>query len=166
MKTALGLPILAAATLAFAACQSRPSPSAQFTAADEAEVRALFDSTVKRVNAGDWTNWAGEFTDSAVFHPSNAKARLGRPAILAFGQAFPPIEKFSMWDVHVSGEGNLAYGTSAVEIKIKGAPTDTAKQLVVFRRSPAGRWEVAAVSINSDLPPAPASPAAAAAAKK
>ena len=66
-----------------------------------------------------------------------------------------------MWDVQVSGEGNLAYGTSAVGMKVKGARADTAKQLVVFRRSLAGRWEIVAVSVNSDLPPAPAPPVAA-----
>ena len=161
MKTALGLAILSTATLAFTACQSRTSPSAEFTAADEAEVRALFDSTVTRINAGNWTSWAGEFADSAVFQPSNAKALHGRPAILVYGQTFPPIERISMWDVRVQGEGNLAYGTSAAGIKVKGAPADTLKQLVVFRRSPAGRWEVVAVSVNSDLPPAPTSPVAA-----
>jgi ketosteroid isomerase-like protein len=158
MKTALGLAILAAAALAFTGCSS---PSAQFTAADEAEVRALFDSTVKRVSAGDRTSWAGEFTDSAVFQPSNAKVLHGRAAILAFGQAFPPVEQFSMWDVQVWGEGNLAYGISALAIKVKDAPADTSKQLVVFRRSPAGRWEVAAASVNSDLAPAAAPPAGA-----
>ena len=156
MKTALGLAILSAATLAFTACQSRSSASAEFTAADEAEVRALFDSTAARINAGNWISWAGEFTDSAVFQPSNAKALHGRPAILAYGQGFPPIEQISMWDVQVRGEGNLAYGTSAAGMKVKGARADTLKQLVVFRRSPAGRWEVVAVSVNSDLPPAPA----------
>lgn len=158
MKAALGLAVLIAATLELTACQS---PSAQFTAADEAEVRALFDSTVKRVSAGDWTSWAGEFTDSAVFQPSNGKALHGRAAILAYGQGFPPIEQFSMSDVQVWGEGNLAYGTSGITIKVKGAPADTSKQLTVFRRSTAGRWEVAAVSVNSDLPPASMPPVAA-----
>jgi ketosteroid isomerase-like protein len=57
-----------------------------------------------------------------------------------------------MSDVRVWGEGNLAYGTSAMAMKLKDAPADTAKQLVVFRRSSAGRWEVAAASFNSDLP--------------
>jgi ketosteroid isomerase-like protein len=159
MKTALRLAMVSAATLSFTACQSRPSP-AQFTAADEAEVRAVLDSALKNINDGDWTSWAGRFADSAVMQPSNAKALHGRAAILAFGQAFPPIEQFRTWDVNVRGEGNLAYVTSAVEIKLKGAPPDTAKQLVVLRRSPAGRWEGVAVSLNSDLPPVPVSPVA------
>lgn len=161
MKTSLRLAILSTATLAITACQSPSSQSAQFTTADEAEVRALFDSTVTRISAGNWTSWSEEFADSAVMHQSNAKAFHGRPAILAFGQAFPPVEQFSMWDVQVRGEGNLAYGTSAVGMKVKGAPGDTLKQLVVFQRSPAGPWEVVAVSVTSDLPPAPAPPVAA-----
>jgi ketosteroid isomerase-like protein len=157
MKTELHVALLTAAVLAFTACQS---PSAQFTAADEAEVRALFDSTEKHVSAGAITSWAGQFTDNAIYQPPNAKEVNGRPAILAFGQGFPPVE-VSMSEVHVWGEGNLAYGTSAIAFKIKDGPSDTLKQLVVFRRAPAGRWEVAAVSVNSDLPPATAPPVAA-----
>jgi len=61
----------------------------------------------------------------------------------------------------VWGEGNLAYGTSAIAIKTKNAPADTSKQVVVFRRAGADRWEVVAGSFNSDLPPAPAPPASA-----
>jgi ketosteroid isomerase-like protein len=155
MKTELRVALLTASVLAFTACQS---PSAQFTAADEAEVRGLFDSTVKHVSAGDMTSWAGQFADSAIYQPPNAKALNGRPAILAYGQGFPPVEQLSMSEVHVWGEGNLAYGTSAIAIKIQDGPADTWKQLVVFRRAPAGRWEVAAVSVNSDLPPATAPP--------
>jgi ketosteroid isomerase-like protein len=156
MKTATGLAILAATTLTFTGCQLRSSSPTQFTAADEAEVRSLFDSTVTRVNAANWTAWAGEFSDSAVMHQPNAKAIRGRPALLAFGQSFPPLEQFRMWDVQVAGDGNLAYGTSAIGWKLKGAAPDTLKQLVVFRRAPTGRWEVVAVSVTSDLPQAPA----------
>jgi ketosteroid isomerase-like protein len=156
MKTGLRVALLTAAALGFTACQP---PSAQFTAADEAEVRALFDSTVKHVSAGDMTSWAGQFTDDAIYQPPNAIAINGRPSILAYGQGFPPVEQLSMSEVNVWGEGDLAYGTSAIAIKIKDGPADTWKQLVVFRRAPAGRWEVAAVSVNSDLPPATAPPA-------
>jgi ketosteroid isomerase-like protein len=158
MKTELRVALLTAAVLVFTACQS---PSAQFTAADEADVRALFDSTEKHIRAGDITSWAGQYADSAILQPQHAKALNGRPAILAYGQGFPPVEQFSMSEVHVWGEGNLAYGTSAIAVKIQDGPADTWKQLVVFRRAPTGRWEVAAVSSNSDLPPATAPPVAA-----
>jgi ketosteroid isomerase-like protein len=138
------------------------APAPQFTAADEANVRAVFDTVVARVQRADWNAWSALFSDSAIFHFSNTTAMNGRPAILAWGQAFPPIEQFSMWDVRVWGEGNLAYGSSAIGVKIKDAPADTSKQLVVFRRSPAGAWEVTGVSVTSDLPPVPAGPPAAA----
>lgn len=150
-------------TMATLAACSRPQQAqlAQFTAADEAAVRALFDSVVAQVNAKNWDAWAAGFADDAVFHPSNGKALQGRPAILAWVKTFPPIEQFAMSNVRVWGEGSLAYGTSGVLIKIQNAPADTSKQLVVFQRSPTGRWEVAAVSVTSDLPPmtAPAPPA-------
>ena len=158
MKATRGIAVIVTAALALNACSSR---TPQFTAADEAQVRSLFDSTVARITRGDWTSWAGEFSDSAIFHPPNGKAIHGRAAILAFGQAFPLVEQFNMWDVHVWGEGNLAYGTSAIAIKTKNAPADTSKQVVVFRRAGADRWEVVAGSFNSDLPPAPAPPASA-----
>ena len=61
--------------------------------------------------------------------------------------------------MRVAGEGNLAYGTSAVFIKIRDLPPDTAKQLVVFRRDTSGAWQVLAVSVTSDLPlPQPPAP--------
>ncbi len=157
MMSPLRATTLALATLALTAC-SGPAPSAapQFTADDDAAVRAIFDSTVARVNAKDWAGWAGSFADNAVFHPSNGKALNGRAAIQAWGEAFPPLEQFTMWDVKVGGEGNVAFGSSAIGLKIQGAPADTSKQLVVFRRSPAGKWEVIGVSVTSDLPAVPA----------
>ena len=159
MKPASRLSLFAAA-LVFTGCAAQ-TPSATFSAADEAEVRGIFDSTVARIMRSDWTAWSTEFNDDAIFHPSNAKTLTGRPAILAWGQSYPPIEALSMSDVRVVGEGNLAYGTSGINIKIKDGPADTLKQLVVFQRGAAGKWEVVAVSVNSDLPlpgPAPATP--------
>jgi ketosteroid isomerase-like protein len=131
-------------------CQLAPP---QFSEQDAATVRGLFDSVVTDVRTANWTAWAGRFAEDARFHPSNGPAILGRPAILAWGQAFPPIESFSFENVQVAGEGNLAYGTSAVLIKIRDLPADTAKQLVVLRRDTSAGWQVLAVSVTSDLPP-------------
>jgi ketosteroid isomerase-like protein len=131
----------------------------QFSEQDAAAVRAIFDSVATDVSTANWTAWAGRFAEDARFHPSNGPALLGRPAILTWGQAFPPIESFSFQNVQVAGEGSLAYGTSAVLIKIRDLPADTAKQLVVLRRAPNGIWQVQAVSVTSDLPlPQPAAP--------
>jgi ketosteroid isomerase-like protein len=134
----------------------RPA-SPPFTEPDMATVRGLFDSVVTDIRAANWEAWSARFAEDALFHPPNGPAISGRPAILAWGQSFPPIEVFSFDDVRVSGEGNLAFGTSSVAIKLQGLPADAQKQLVVFRRSAAGAWQIQTVSVTSDLPlPQPA----------
>lgn len=143
-----------ASLVALGACQARQG---EFTAEDESKVRAMFDSTVANILAGDWTSWSRRFTENAVLQPPNAKPVTGRAAILAWGSAFPPVEEFSFSNVSVAGEGNMAYGTSDFILKVQGAPADTGKQLVVFRRSAAGSWEIPAVGFSSNLAaPAPA----------
>jgi ketosteroid isomerase-like protein len=161
MKATFSLLVLSAA--AAVACQPAPP---QFTAADEASVKALFDSTVQWIRRNDMASWSNEFADDAVFYAPNGKAIHGRAAILAWGKANPKMEQFGFSDVRVSGDGNSAWGTSAVSMKVAGAPADTAKQLVVFKRSAAGAWQVVAVAFNTDLPmPAAAAPSKAAPAK-
>lgn len=131
----------------------------QFTEQDEAWVRSMFDSVVTDVRAANWTVWAARFTDDAQFHPSHAPVLNGRAAIQAWAEGLPPIENLGMANVQVAGEGNLAYGTSAVLFDYPDLPPDTAKQLVVFRREADGAWKVAAVSVTSDLPlPQPGPP--------
>lgn len=147
---------LVVAFVALGGCQAG---APQFTAEDEATTRGMFDSTVANIRAGNWNRWSEQFTDDAVLQPPNAAPVSGRAAILAWGQAFPPVEEVSFSDVHVSGEGNMAYGTSAYVLKLQGVPADTGKQLVVFRRAAGGPWQIPAVSFSSNLPtPAPAPP--------
>ena len=144
---------LTAVILAVGACTSQPP---EFSAEDESRVRAMFDSTVANIRAGDWTTWSRQFAEDAVLYPPNARSVAGRPAILSWGQTFPPVEEFSFSDVEVVGEGNMAYGTSAYVLKLRGAPADTGKQLIVFRRSAGGSWEIPAGAFNSNLAvPAP-----------
>jgi ketosteroid isomerase-like protein len=153
MRASITVVCLAASILALDGCQARP---AEFTTEDESTVRAMFDSTVANIRAGDWTTWSQQFTDNAVLQPPNAKPVSGRAAILAWGKAFPPVAEISFSNVQVAGDGNMAYGTSVYLLKLKGAPADSGKQLVVFRRSAGGPWQIPAVSFSSDLAvPAP-----------
>ena len=159
MRASITVACLSSIILALGGCQARP---AEFTTEDEAKVRAMFDSTVANVRAGDWTTWSQQFTENAVLQPPNAKPVTGRAAILAWGKAFPPVEEISFSNVQVSGDGNMAYGTSVYVLKLKDAPADSGKQLVVFRRSTGGSWEIPAVSFSSDLAvpaPSPGTPA-------
>lgn len=160
MRFPITMACVAATIMALDGCGTRP---AEFTAEDEATVRAMFDSTVANIRAGNWTSWSQGFTESAVLQPPNAKPVTGRAAILAWGQAFPVVEAASFTDVQVAGDGNMAYGTSAYFLKLQGAPADSGKQLAVFRRSTGGSWEIPAVSFSSNLPapvpsPSPSSP--------
>ena len=136
-------------------CQ-QPPPG--FTADDDSHVRGMFDATVANINAGNWVEWSRQFSDNAVLQPPNAESVRSRAAILAWGQAFPPVEALSYANVEVSGEGNWAYGTSDYVLKLQGAPADSGKQLVVFRRGASGTWEIPAVSFSSNLPPVPPAP--------
>ena len=147
-------PWLLMALLAASGCQPRPP---EFTAEDATKLRGIFDATVSNISAGDWTTWSKQFAPDAVLQPPNAPSARGRAAILAWGQAFPHVEAIAFGNVQVSGEGNMAFGTSSYVLKLPGAPADSGKQLVVFRRAADGTWSIPALSFTSDLPvPVPA----------
>jgi ketosteroid isomerase-like protein len=149
---------LLGSAMALAVLGGSPSFATELSASDAAAVRTVFDDVVRYIRAGDWASWSKQWAENGVFHPAHAPALKGRAAIQAYGRGFPPIESVSFSNVQVWGDGNLAYGTSGYTLTFKkgGPPTDTGKQLAVFRRSASGRWEAVAVSVNSDLPlPAP-----------
>jgi ketosteroid isomerase-like protein len=123
-----------------------------FTAQDQAALRGTFDTCARYINAGNWTAWAALYSEDGRLQPPNAPVITGRANLVAWGQAFPEIEAISFFDVELWGEGNLAYGTSGYTLKLKELPSDTGKQLVVWRRSSDRKWSVVAASFNSDLP--------------
>src|ERR1043165_2949618 len=95
--------------------------------------------------------------------PPNHPAIHGRAALKAWADSSPPITAFDFPNVSVDGAGDLAYGTSDIQMTVAppGAPamSDKAKQLVVFRKQADGSWKVIACAFNSDIP-MPAAPAA------
>ena len=149
-------------TMLTGACQKPPA----FTAADEAVVKGMFDSTVVWLKAKKFNEWSMNFADNGFLQLPNAKSATGRPGLIAWANALPPLEEFSFSNVKVAGTGNMAMGTSDYALKFAGMPADTGKQLVVIHRSADGKWSIAAASFNSDLPPAPMPAAAKAPAKK
>lgn len=131
-------------------CGSKPG--AEFSAQDEAAVRAVADSAVAYLRAGKSDAWADLYAEDGVLYPPNRPAVRGRSALREYAQGVA-VENIEFTDVQVQGHGPLAYGTSGVVFKMKGHPADTGKQLWVARRSSAGKWEVAVVSFNSNLAP-------------
>ena len=130
------------------ACQPKPET---FSAQDETALKAIADSAVRYQLTGDWPAFAALYSEDGVLQPPNSPAVKGRPALVAWGKALPPVEQAAFANVQVWGDGNLSYGTSAYTFKLQGLPPDTGKQLWVSRRAPGGKWEVVAVSFNSDL---------------
>ncbi len=140
---------LTAALFVITGCQS---PPAQFTAEDAATLRGIVESTAQSFKAGEMETWARHYASDAVFQPPNAPMVVGQADILAWGQSFPPLADLTFTNIEVSGEGNVAYGTSSYDMAFPGTPPDRGKQLVVFRRPPGGSWAIVAVSFNSDMP--------------
>lgn len=148
MRLSHATAIASALIMGVAACQTRP---AAFTSQDEATLRAMFDSTPGYIVAGNFTKWAGQFSENSVLQPPNARSVKGRENLIAWAKTLPPMENLTFTNVQVSGEGNVAYGTSDYVLKPKGLPADSGKQLVVFRRPPNGAWEIVAGGFSSDL---------------
>jgi len=130
-------------------CQPQPT---QFTAEDEATLSGIVEATARNFKAGDMETWAQHYANDAVFLPPNAPMVVGQANILAWGQAFPPLNELTFSNVTVSGEGNVGYGTSSYDMAFKDMSPDHGKQLVVFRRPPGGAWAIVAVSFSSDVP--------------
>jgi len=144
-----------ALALVLATCQKQ---APQFTAQDEAAVRAIFDSVVVDLRAHNLDAWAGRFADDARFYFPNQPILVGRETILAWGKSLPHMTSLSVGLVDVSGDGNLAYGSSRVFMQMENLPADSSKQLVVFRRDANGKWWVQACAVSSDLPVPSAQP--------
>jgi len=145
---------LLAGSLLVAGCQ-KPAP--QFTEQDRAMVAGMFDSIPAYFRTRNFAAWAALYAEDGSLMPPNAPTVHGRTALTAWANAFPPMEQVTFSNVQVSGEGNLAYGTSGYVLKLQGLPADSGKQLAIVRRNAAGHWEVVAGAFNSDLP-LPAAP--------
>lgn len=160
---------LSTAGLLFAVSSCQQQKASTFSDADRASVRALFDSTVTRVNRKDFAGWANLFTEDAMFMPPNHPAISGRANLKAWADSLPPMSEFTFSDVTADGDGDVAAGTSRVAMTFNppgGTPVpDKAKQLVAFHRQADGSWLVTAAAFSSDLP-VPAAPAAPPAAVK
>lgn len=142
--------------LVAAACNQAPVP--QFTAADDAAIRALNVAASKAIEAGDWAAWAALYEPTALLQPPNARTIAGREALVSWGKTFPPVETSRWSNETVWGEGNLAFMTADYVLRIKDVPADSGKQLASLRRQPDGSWRVVAISFNSNLPAASPAP--------
>ncbi len=154
MKSRSLLPAGAALAFTIMACQPGAGPLSD---EDIAAIRANGDAYAQSALSADWPAWAALFTDDAVNMAPNEPAIEGRPAIQAWGEAFPTMTEFTSTPVEIDGRTDLAYirGTYSYTATVEGAPepvTDSGKYLVVLRKQADGSWLTTANIWNSDQP--------------
>ncbi len=146
----------AAAVLALiSACQ----PAAELGPLPEediAAIRANSDTYVERTLAGDFASVAALFAEDAVMLPPNESMVQGRPAILAYLEAYPTITAFQTTVEEVGGQGSMGFsrGTYSLTATVEGMPDpiqDTGKWLTIDEKQPDGSWLVTIQIWNSDL---------------
>ena len=125
--------------------------------AEVSKINEVTQTFVKAALANDWATLAALYVDDAILNPPHEPAVKGRTAIRAWLEKFPPLTAFNASNVKVEGGDDLAYvlGTYTMTIAPQEAPgaiNDTGKYVEVLRRQPAGRWLIAVVMFNSDLP--------------
>ncbi len=138
-----------------AGCQQGAAP---LSPADQQALRARSDSFVQRAVRKDFAGTAALFAPDGRFLPPNEPSVVGRDAILAWLNRYPPINAFTAVVDEVGGSGDVAYirGHYAITVTPPGATravSDTGKYLTVNRRQPDGSWSIIADIFNSDKPP-------------
>lgn len=150
--------LLLAATVI--SCARPAAEPAALTDADVTAIRGVFSRVVETLRAKDWDAFIATFDDNVVFQPANGPALRGKDELRTWITSGPPATpQFDFTNVQVSGEGDIAYATSDINMSLEGVPPDQAKQLVVLRRNEAGEWKTVAVSFNSSTPLPTAPPA-------
>jgi len=152
MQTRLSLVALVATLIA---CQSAAPPG--LSPADEQAIRAADAAGEAHIVAKDWAGWAGDFTEDGVILQPNGEPIVGRAAIKAWAEAFPPMTEFKSGATEVVGNGDLAYvqGTYAMVIAPPGAPapiSDHGKYIAVMRKQADGSWKIVRDIWNSNVP--------------
>ncbi|MBD3866515.1 MAG: nuclear transport factor 2 family protein [Acidobacteria bacterium] len=141
---------IALALFSIVGCCSLPDTA--LTEEDKATLTSMIDDGLEHMRARDFAAWTANFAEDAVLMPPNGPTVTGPAALQAWAEAMPGWEDATWPNVMISGEGNMAYGSSDYTLKLEGMPEDRGKQLVVFRRKEGGEWKAVAVSFNSDLP--------------
>jgi len=149
---------LVALTAVLLACQ--PAAPAGLTPADEQALRAADAAAVAMIVAKDWAGFAGTFAEDGTILPPNGEAVVGRAAIQAWAEAFPPINEFKAAASEVGGSGDLAYvqGTFSMTISPPGAPapvSDNGRYIAIYRKQADGSWKVSRDIWNSSMPAPP-----------
>jgi ketosteroid isomerase-like protein len=157
-----------AVLLGLTACNTAPPPAPDTRAADEAAVRkadALWVNAAKSRNVDDWVAF---YADDAVILPPNEKTASGKDSIRkVIGEMFAVPNVVIAWEptkIEVAKSGDLAYLYGTYQMSWDDASgksvTDNGKMVEIWKKQADGNWKCIVDTWSSDLPPAPAAPAA------
>lgn len=137
------------------------SPAVRDSEADKAAIRAKLADVVAAHNAADAEAWANVAAEDVVIMVDGGPSITGRAAILEFIKGFHAANKISGMKaeaVEIEIAGDWAYSRDHFSATLtptaggKPQPMD-GKEIVIWRRQPAGAWQASRVIFNSSLPP-------------
>lgn len=152
MRTAVRI---AAAALAVgaAACGG---PGQQFTAKDQANIRAKNDALVQAINAKEVGKIVDLYAENSTFMPPNRPIIRGKDPLKTYYQDLvKDTSGLHLTVDEVSGSGPLAYQTGTYEMDVKdakGQPEHDRGKYLFILRSLGGNWRYEFSMWNSDLP--------------
>ncbi len=130
-------------------------PPATISEADKAAIEASTNEWAAAAEKNDWAAVAMLYTEDAVAMAPNAPASVGRAAVQASFETFPPLTSMNLTVEYVQGVGDLAYviGSYTLTMMVGEEELDDRGKYVEIRRKQAdGKWLIAADIYNSDVP--------------
>jgi len=155
MRTAVRI---AAAALAIGAAACGGPAGQQFTAKDQASIRAKNDALVQAINAKEVGKIVDLYAENSTFMPPNRPIIRGKDPLKSFYQDLvKDTSGLHLTVDEVSGSGPLAYQTGTYEMEAKdakGQPEHDRGKYLFILRSMGGNWRYEFSMWNSDLPAA------------
>src|SRR5699024_3589000 len=119
-------------------------PGQQFTAKDQASIRAKNDALVQAINAKDVGKITDLYAENSTFMPPNRPVIRGKDPLKSYYQDFvKETSGLRLTVEEVSGSGPLAYQTGTYELDakdVKGQPEHDRGKYLFILRSLGGNW--------------------------
>ena len=114
------------------------------TSADERAIRDQMEKYRRAALAADWDAWGATLAENVVISPAGTAPQRGRAAAVAWGEGFPPLEKFTVDIEEIDGEGDFACVRGTYELEMTtpdgGRFGERGMFLDVHRRTADGSW--------------------------
>lgn len=126
-------------------------------AEDMKAIRLAIERDAEAVRTADWDTVTRLFTPDAIRFPPNQAPILGRVAMLAWLEAFPSIQQFTITADEIVGCDDLAFVSGTYDMTVDGGPgtppqVDRGHYLGLMRKQADGSWLWSTDMAVSELP--------------